>query len=374
MMKPVPVLYLIHSLGHGGSERQLAAVAMTLDRTRFTPHAASVLDGFRAEEMRQDGIPVWTLPLRTYFGASTLTALRQLCGYISREKVELVHTFDYSLSPLGVAAARVCPGVRVLSSQRCNMELVPLKYRHLLMASHWMADGIIVNCEELRRHLHEEYKYPASRIEVCWNGIDIGRFHPSERKRLHEVRDAALVVGSACVLRAEKALNLLLKSFAEVRKAATGMKLLIVGSGPEEEALRALAGRLGITPQCCFLPSTAEVTAALSSIDIFVHPSLSEGLPNAVMEAMACGCAVAASRVGGCPELIEDGVQGLLFRPGDLDGMVAALRTLIAQPELRRKMADAASARIREQFSISASASRMSDIYERLLKRERGAA
>jgi glycosyltransferase involved in cell wall biosynthesis len=254
------------------------------------------------------------------------------------------------------------------------MELVPRKYRHLLMVSHWMADGIVVNCEDLRRHLHEEYKYPASRIEVCWNGIDTERFHLSQRKRLEEVRDAALVVGTVCVLRVEKALDLLLKAFAEVRNAAAGMKMLIVGSGPEEEALRALAGRLGIMPQCCFLPSTADVTAALSSIDIFVHSSLSEGLPNAVMEAMACGCAVAASRVGGCPELIEDDGHGLLFRPGDLGGMAAALRRLIAQPELRRKMANAASARIREQFSISASAGRMSDIYERLLKRERGAA
>jgi glycosyltransferase involved in cell wall biosynthesis len=373
-MAPIPVLYLIHSLGHGGSERQLAAVARALDRSRFTPHAASVLGGFRAEEMRRDGIPVWTLPFRSYFGATTLPAIHQLCSYISREKVRLVHTFDYSLSPLGVAAGCICRDVCVVSSQRFYMEAAPLKYRHLLMASHWMADAIVANCEELRRHLHEDYKYPASRIEVCWNGIDTGRFHPSEKKRLEEVRDAALVVGTVCVLRAEKALDLLLKAFAKMRNASAGIKLLIVGSGPEEEALRALAGRLGIIPQCCFLPSTADVTAALSSIDIFVHPSLSEGLPNAVMEAMACGCAVAASRVGGCPELIEDGVHGLLFRPGDLGGMMAALRVLIEQPELRRKMADAASARIREQFSIAASAGRMSDIYERLLKRERSAA
>jgi glycosyltransferase involved in cell wall biosynthesis len=373
-MRPVPVLYLIHSLGHGGSERQLAALARSLDRDRFAPHAASVLGGFRAEEMRRDGIPVWTLPFRSYVGASALPAMRQLCGYICREKVELVHTFDYSLSPLGIAAARICHGVRAVASQRFYMEAVPLKYRHLLMASHWMADAIVANCEELRRHLHEEYKYPASRIAVCWNGIDTTRFHASARERLEEVRDAGLVIGSVCVLRAGKGLDQLLQAFAAVRDAVPGMKLLVVGSGPEERALHEMANRLGIMPQCCFLPSTPDVTAALSSIDIFVHPSLTEGLPNAVMEAMACGCTVVASRVGGCPELIQHGVEGLLFTPGDQAGLISELRRAIGQPELSRKIAAAGAARIREQFSMEASARRMSDIYERLMKQELGGA
>ena len=373
-MQPVPVLYLIHSLGHGGSERQLAAVARALDRRRFSPHAASVMGGFRADEMREDGIPVWTLPFRSYFGASTVPAIRRLCTYISRQQIRLVHTFDYSLSPLGVAAARMCRGVCVLSSQRFYMEAVPAKYRYLLMASHWQADGIVANCEELRRHLHEEYKYPASRIEVCWNGIDTGRFHPSRRGRLAEVADAAFVVGTVCVLRAGKGLAHLLEAFAHVRNAAPRMKLLIVGSGPEEEALRTLAGRLGIELQCCFLPSTSEVTAALSSMDLFVHPSLSEGLPNAVMEAMACGCTVIASRVGGCPELIQHGTHGMLFTPGNLDELISVLHTAIAQPELSRTMAAAGAARMREQFSIAASARRMSEIYDALLKQEQGAA
>jgi glycosyltransferase involved in cell wall biosynthesis len=373
-MRPVPVLYLIHSLGHGGSERQLAAVAQSLDRERFTPHAASVLGGFRAEEMRRDGIPVWTLPFRSYLGASTLPAMRQLCGYICRERVGLVHTFDYSLSPLGIAAARMCRGVRAVSSQRFYMEAVPLKYRHLLMASHWMADAIVANCEELRRHLHEEYKYPASRIAVCWNGIDTARFSASARTRLEEVRGAGLVVGTVCVLRAEKGLDRLLHAFAEVRNAVPDMKLLVVGSGPEEKALHELAAKLGIMPQCRFLPSTSEVTAALSSIDIFVHPSLTEGLPNAVMEAMACGCTVIASRVGGCPELIEQGVHGLLFSPENLGELIMALRTAIGQPELRQNMACAAATRIRERFSIAAAARRMSEIYERVLDHEEGMA
>jgi glycosyltransferase involved in cell wall biosynthesis len=374
MMKHVPVLYVIHSLGHGGSERQLAAVATALDRSRFRPHAVSVLGGFRAAEMRQEGIPVWTLPIRSYFGPSAVRAIRQLRRYIMREKVGLVHTFDYSLSLLGVAAARLCPGVRVLSSQRCYMELVPRKYRHLLMVSHWMADGVVTNCDALRRHLHEDYKYPASRIEVCWNGIDTEKFQAAERKRLDEVRDAALVIGTVCVLRAEKGLHLLLQAFTAVRNVLPGMKLLVVGSGPEEKSLHALAAKLGIAAQCVFLPAMPDVAGALSSMDVFVHPSMTEGLPNAVMEAMACGCAVVASHVGGCPELIEPGIHGLLFRPDQLSELVFALRAAIGQPELRKNMGIAAAMRIREQFSITAAATKMSEIYETVLDRTESAA
>jgi L-malate glycosyltransferase len=372
-MEPVPVLYLIHSLGHGGSERQLAAVARALDRTRFTPHAASVVGGFRADEMHQDGIPVWNVPLRSYFGPSTAEATRQVCAYIRRHAIGLVHTFDYSLTPLGVAAARLCPGVRVLSSQRCRMELLPTKYRHMVAIAHGMADGIVVNCEDLRRHLHEDYRFRTSRIQVCWNGIDIQEFQRRTGKRIPEVADAELVIGTVGVLRPEKNLAHLVEGFHRLGAANARMKLLMVGSGSEEKPLRALAARLGIAPQCSFVAGTADVTAALSSIDIFVHPSLSEGLPNAVMEAMACGCTVLASRVGGCPELIEDGVHGTLFPPGNLDGLVTALRTATADPGLRCRMAAAAVARIRERFSIQAAARRMEGIYDWQMNQQGGA-
>ena len=373
-MPPAPVLYLIHSLGHGGSERQLASLARTLDRTKFTPHVASVIGGFRADEMSRDGIPVWNVPLHSYFGVDVWQAVRQVCTYIRRHGIVLVHTFDYSLTPLGVVAGRLCPGVRVLSSQRCSMELLPPRYRYMALIAHAFADGIVVNCEELRRHLHEDYKFRASRIQVCWNGIDPCEFRRRPEKRLEEVRDAELVIGTVGVLRPEKNLAHLIEAFQRVRQGNARIKLLIIGSGPEEQSLRGLAARLGVTPQCVFLPSTADVTSALSSIDIFVHPSLSEGLPNAVMEAMACGCTVLATRVGGCPELIEDGVHGMLVRPGNLDSLVSALRAVVAAPELRCRLASAAAARIRERFSIEASARRMEGIYEWQMNHQQGAA
>ncbi len=370
MNRPTPVLYLAHLLGHGGSERQLVAMARTLDRGRFGAHVATVKGGFRVAELEAAGIPVVDLPLRSYVGRGVTPAWRKLRAYIREHNIAIVHAFDYSMAPLGVAAARTVPGVIALSSQRFLMDSVPPKYRYLMLAAHWMAHGVEANSEAAAACLRR-YGYPASRIRVCHNGLDPGDFPAFPRQRVPELADADLVVGVVCVLRPEKNLGQLLEAFARVRGRAARMRLLIVGSGPEEAGLRALAQRLSLSEACRFLPSTPDVAPPLRSIDIFVHPALSEGLPNAVMEAMASGCAVIASRVGGCPELIEHGVDGLLVEPGGLDDLTAQLGALIDDGAWRAKLAAAGAARIGRDFSLQASASRLERIYEGYLTRAR---
>jgi len=362
----VPVLLMAHSLGHGGSERQLAGIALNLDRGRFTPHVATAFEGFRAEELRRAGVPILQLPLRSFHGLSTLTAAHRLRSYIRQHQIRLVHTFDYTMSLLGVPVARSCRQVAVLSSQRFYMDLVPAKYRRALLATHRLAAGVVANCEAMRRHLADCYSYPANRIHVCYNGVDTAQFFSSRRKRLVQMEDATLVAGAVCVLRAEKNLGQMLEAFRSVKAEVSELRLLVVGSGPERDGLRMLADDLGIGQACVFLPATAGVGAILRGIDVFVHPSLSEGLPNAVMEAMACGCCVIASRVGGCAELIQAGVNGLLVEPNDLDGLTLALRSVIRDEELRQRLATAAAEHMKS-FSIEKAAERMGQIYERYL-------
>jgi glycosyltransferase involved in cell wall biosynthesis len=168
------------------------------------------------------------------------------------------------------------------------------------------------------------------------------------------------------VLRPEKSIETLIDAFAKVRDLGPGLRLKIVGSGSELEALQCRAAPLG--SQCEFVPAVRDVTSVLSSIDIFVLPTRSEALSNSIMEAMACGCATVASRVGGNPELIEHGATGLLFEAGNVDDLAAQLRTLILDRSLRRKVAGAGAQRIHTEFSNAASARRMAGIYERYLE------
>jgi glycosyltransferase involved in cell wall biosynthesis len=146
------------------------------------------------------------------------------------------------------------------------------------------------------------------------------------------------------------------------------MKLAIVGDGPMLEPLQAKARALGIREDCVFARATFEVTEWLRAMDIFVLPSLSEALSNALMEAMACGCPVVASNVGGNPELVRNGETGLLFKPGDVERLAVALQVLVENQSLRERLADAGAKFVQERFSIRASAERMGEIYEQLLR------
>ncbi len=176
------------------------------------------------------------------------------------------------------------------------------------------------------------------------------------------------MIGVVCALRPEKGLNTLLEGFARVRQWRAGMKLAIVGSGPMLEPLQHEARALGIFEDCVFVPATAQVTAWLRAIDIFVLPSLSEALSNSLMEAMACGCCTVATSVGGNPELVRNGETGLSFEPGNSEGLSAVLRTLIENEALRRRLASAGSEFIRQHFSTRAAADRMAEIYTYLIE------
>jgi glycosyltransferase involved in cell wall biosynthesis len=156
-------------------------------------------------------------------------------------------------------------------------------------------------------------------------------------------------------------LDLLLEAFAKI--AAPGRKLVVVGSGPELPALSAHCDRLGLRPYCHFEPTTSAVAEWLHSIDVFVLPSSTEGLSNSLMEAMACGCAVVASDVGGNPELVADGSTGLLFPSGDGGALAAALARLAENAELRSELTARGAALIRDHFSLAIAARRMAEIY-----------
>jgi len=365
MPAPVPVLLMVRELNLGGSERQMAEIAKALDRSRFDPRVGCFRPaGIRADDLRAAGVPIVHFPVPSL--ASVKGALR-IAAYIRKQRIRLVHTFDTPANLYGVPAARLGGSAVVVSSQRVDRALWPAVYRHGLRITDRLVDGIVVNCEFLRRHMRDEEKAPAGLIHLCYNGIDTHAFQPARGARPDALRDAALVVGVVCGLRPEKGLHTLLDAFAAVRGLVPGMKLAIVGSGPCLAALQDHARALGIFPDCVFEPGTPRVADWLHAIDIFVLPSLSEALSNALMEAMACGCCVAASRVGGNPELVAHGETGMLFEPRDAVGLAEVLRLLVRDPVRRGELASNAARLIHSRFSLAAAARRMGEIYTALL-------
>ena len=364
-----PVLLMSRALNEGGSERQMTEIAKSLDRVRFEPRVGCFRpEGMRREELEAAGVPIVSFPVHSFASPRTISSARRLARYIHRNNIRLVHTFDYPLTVFAIPAGRFFTSAAVVSSQRSHRDLIPGRYRRLVRITDHLADAIVVNCDFVRRHLQQDEHVPPRKIQLCYNGIDLDLFRPLDTSRPSSLASATLVIGVVCALRPEKGLSTLLRAFARVRNQGSGLKLAIVGSGTMLDPLQTEARALGIAAECVFVPETGQVAGWLRSIDIFVLPSLTEALSNSLMEAMACGCCAVASNVGGNPELINSNETGLLFEPGDVAGLSAALQLLIENESARRRMADAGARFIRERFSVRASAQRMGEIYTQLIE------
>jgi L-malate glycosyltransferase len=363
---PWPILLLVRKLDHGGCERDLSKIALGLDRSLFEPHIGCFLpEGIRVPELRKAGIPIVQLPVTSFMSVSAIQGVTVLRRYVRQHRIQLAHAFDVPLSMFAGLVSRFC-GVRaVITSQLAYRELSGPIHRHLLRLVDRMVDRVVVNCEAMRRHMIEDEGLPPEHAYLCYNGVDTAVFHPGPAERPEPLRDATLVIGTVANLRPEKGLHLLLEAFAAVRRP--GLKLFIVGSGPSLQELEARSFELGIATDCFFLPGKPQIAGEMRSIDIFVLPSLSEAFSNSLLEAMASGCAVIGSNLGGTPELILDGDTGLLFRPGDSADLAERLRCLIDHDELRRRLASQAAIFASKTFPVDRTVSRMAELYQSLL-------
>jgi L-malate glycosyltransferase len=368
--KPIPILLTVRELHHGGIERDVTKIALKIDRSRFEPHVASYhAEGMRFEELSSAGVPFLHVPLSSLKSPTALSAAMRIRRYIREHGIRLVHAYDSS-AVFVATIARALGVPAVLSSTLGNRNLLDARTRRQVRWTDKIVDAIVVNCEAMRRHMIEDEHVTSERIKLCYNGVDTAQFYPATFRRPEPVGDASLVIGAVCVLRPEKSLDLLQEAFARVRCMKPGMKLVIVGSGPELPKLIANSQRLGLHDDCVFVAATSSVPRFLRGFDIFVSSSNSEAFSNTILEAMACGCGVVGSRVGGTPELIGNDERGLLFQTGDAEDLTAKLSLLIENEHLRREFGARAAEFARKTLTIEIAAGRMAEIYELLLRRK----
>jgi glycosyltransferase involved in cell wall biosynthesis len=364
------VLILIKGLGRGGAEQLLASAAAYLNKDKFTYEVAYLLPWKNAlvEELEQNGVRVHCL--NGARGAGWVARLRQLVG---KREIDLVHAH----SPYVAIGARLGlgnPGPRLVYTEHNVWE----RYRR---ATYWgnlltfpRNDHVFCVSEQVQLSIHLPKIFWFLRmpfIETLHHGIDlmqVGRWGSTDSIREGlGIPAEAPVVGTVANFKAHKGYEHLLKAAALVKREASDTRFVLVGQGPVEKGAREQAHRLGLDGTVTFAGFREDAPSVTATFDVFALASTTEGLPIALLEAMALGRAVVATRVGGIPEVIEHAREGVLVPPGDPRALADAILALLRDQVLRQQLGNGAKKRAAD-FDIRKAVRRMESVYEELLK------
>jgi sugar transferase (PEP-CTERM/EpsH1 system associated) len=357
---------MLLSLKPGGLENGVVNVVNGLDAGQFRSSvcclqsagefAARINGTAEVVEMGLRPGNDWLMPLRL---AKLLRSLR----------VDILHTRNAEPFFYGMAAAWLA-GVPVVihSEHGRTFPGKPLRARVQRYLLSGVSAAFCVS-ERLKQDLVRELRVEPATFEVIRNGVDTEKFHAPAGER--GTSAAHVMIGSVGRLAAIKNYALLLRAMARL-PSVPPWRLLLIGDGPERPSLQALAAELGLAGRVQFAGHRDDVPQAFRQMDIFVLPSISEGMSNTLLEAMAAGVACLASDVGGNGEIIVPEVSGLLFPSGDVAMLAAQLGRLVTDPQLRARLARAALNRVNVEFSIAAMLRRYEELYHRVWSQRYG--
>jgi glycosyltransferase involved in cell wall biosynthesis len=296
-----------------------------------------------------------------------INSIWQLYGAIRRTRPQIVHGVLFWAYVLGTYAARAARVPVVVASRRSLGLFKAHKPVYLFLerlADRW-TDLFVANSDAVRIDTIERENIDPERIVVVRNGIDLSRFTGDEPVAAGDLggRPRVIVVSN---LIHYKGHEFFLRAWPAVRARFPSATALLVGDGPMREQLEMIARDLGIGESVRFLGTRQDVPALLARVDLCVHPSLQEGYSNAILEAMAAGCPVVATRVGGNVEAIVDGETGILVQSENADALAGGMLRLLSDPALAAELGSRAAAVIRRSFDIHAVVAAYENIYARL--------
>ena len=327
------VAHVVLTLDHGGLEHLVVGISERLQRRGVRSPIVVLTRGALVGEARRRGLDV--VEFNKHDGFDPLVIVR-LARLLRRHRVDVVHT--HNLAPLvyGTLAARLC-GAATVNTRHGR---APLEAHPLIWA---MADRVVAVSEDARRELLAHNRIAANKVRVVLNGIDLNPYsrethHSPLRKADFGIPDAVPVVGTVGRLSKEKDHHTLLMAFRQVSDTGSPAHLVIVGGGPLQADLGALIQRLGLGARVHLLGSRSDVPDLLPLFDAFVLSSVMEGVSLTLLEAMAAGLPVVATRVGGTPEVVADGESGILVEAGTPEALSSALLSVLADAHVRQKM------------------------------------
>ena len=337
-----------------------------------------------AEEL---GVPVVTIPHlhREISPVRDLLATVRLARIIRAERPAILHTHTAKAGAVGRVAA-------FLAGRRRPPIIVHTFHGHVLrgyfgrfwtgvfrLLERWLAritDALVAVSPEVRDELVAFGVAPASKFRVIRLGIELDErldrdgAARAETRRVMGIGDERFVMGWIGRMTAVKRTDIVLRSFSRLKDEGVDAVLCMVGDGPDRRSVEDLAGELGVMRDSLFPGYQEDVGPFFAAFDVFVLPSGNEGTPVTAIEALASGCPVVATRVGGVPDVVTDGEDGFLVEPGDVEELAARLAQLANDPDLRGRMGAAGRERMRSRYAVDRLIDDIDRLYRDLLERK----
>jgi glycosyltransferase involved in cell wall biosynthesis len=355
---------VIGALGYGGAEGQLYELARALrEREQLFVYCLSSRTEPYGPMLQKLGVALRVLPARANFDARRVLALARA---MRDDRLDIAHAFLYIATAYAYLALVVSPGVRLVSSAR-NCKAEPNTLRRVIMRRAFRKSrAVICNSREMARFAVDYYRAPAGRVHVVYNGVDTTRF--AARHASAPRPGNGPVIGTVGRVERQKNLDVFLAAAACVRSTACGARFEIVGEGTERRRLEERSRSMSLSEAVRFRGTTDDVPGFLNGLDQFWLTSDWEGTPNVVLEAMAAGVPVIATRVGGTGEVIEDGRTGILVGRGDAGAICTASLALARDAGRAAAIGRSARAAACERFSLERMAADTVAVYDAVVE------
>lgn len=365
------IFHMVNSLDMGGSEHQMVEVARRQKVRGYEVIVGCLCsNGSLIEVLRQAGISVIEFnPKGALFHPRGIFQLLRLMWFFVRHPFDVVQCHDLYSTLLGVPAAWLARVSVILSCRRdlSHWQWYTPRNRRILRHIQNRSTYVIANSQAVRDFLVEKDGFDPNLIRVIRNAVDLERFEtvrPDRRRLFPHLETQSQLISVVANMNVEAKGHLdLIRAAAEVSQEFGGAKFLLIGDGGERTRLEAITAELGLSRIVLFLGRRNDVPSVLACSDLFVLPSWAEGLPNSVLEAMAAGLPIVATRVGGIPEVIDNGVSGLLVAPRDPHALAIAVLKILRNEGLAKQLGRSAKERVRLQFSFERLLSELDDLY-----------
>jgi glycosyltransferase involved in cell wall biosynthesis len=355
---PIPIAIVLTSFDPGGTERQMIELIARLDRRRFTVHVACFRrEGQWRSKVERAAASVTAFPLRSFAAPSTFTRLGDFAGWCRRHRIAVVQACDFYANVFALAGATLARvPVRIGSRRDILLPRRTAGQHRLQRYAYRLAHRVVANSQAAASQVAAE-GISAGRIAVIPNGVDLQQYVP------RFVRRPRRIITTVANLRGEKGHEVLIDAAAIACRRHPDLRFQLVGDGPMRAAHERQVREYGLSDNVLFLGHRDDVPALLASSDLFVLPSRTEAFPNGLVEAMAAALPSVASDVGGIPELIQHGRNGLLVAPGDAPALAQALNALVEDDDRATGLGAAARATIEARYSFDRMVTSFEELY-----------